>query len=303
MNILSRDKQLSVIAALCDGLGIRAAARITGVNRGTVAALALKIGRGCAALHDGKMVGVRTSRIECDELWSFIGRKQAQVKRTDPDRDVAGDAYTYVALSSSTRAIVAYHTGKRTTDNTDQFIQDLRGRVIGAPEISTDGLHHYRPAIRDAFGKGVAHGIINKTYSVTHLAVKEASRRYSPAQVIAVEYDVASGVPSDISTSLVERSHLTLRQSCKRFARLGLGFSKRIEQHAAAISLYVMHYNFVRVHESLRATPAVALGVADRVWTLGDLLDAALATQPINPIDTPAKRRSRFKVIQDDLFE
>jgi IS1 family transposase len=303
VNILPRDKQIAVIAALCDGLGVRAAARITGVNRGTVAALALKIGRGCAALHDGKMVGVRTSRVECDELWSFIGRKQARVNRTDPDRDVAGDAYTYVALSSSTRAIVAYHTGKRTTDNTDQFIQDLRARVIGAPEISTDGLHHYRPAIRDAFGKGVAHGIINKTYSVTHLAVKEASRRYSPAQVIAVEYDVASGVPSDISTSLVERSHLTLRQSCKRFARLGLGFSKKIEQHAAAISLYVMHYNFVRTHESLRTTPAVALGVADRVWTLADLLDAALATQPINPIDTPAKRRSRFKVIQGDLFD
>ena len=141
MNVLSRDKQISVLAALCDGLGVRAAARITGVNRGSVAALALKIGRGCSQLHDGKMVGVRTSRIECDELWSYIGRRQARVQRRDPDRDVAGDADTYVALSSSTRAIVAYHTGKRTSDNTDQFIQDLRGRVIGAPEISTDGLH------------------------------------------------------------------------------------------------------------------------------------------------------------------
>ena len=266
-------------------------------------ALALKVGRGCATLHDGKMVGVRTSRIECDELWSYIARKQARVKRSDPDAPVAGDAYTFVALSSSTRAIIAYHTGKRTTDNTDLFIQDLRGRVLGAPEISTDGLHFYRPAIRDAFAGRAAHGIVNKTYSVTHLAVKEASRRYSPAQVIAVEYDVASGVPADISRSLVERSHLTLRQSCKRFSRLGLGFSKKIEPHAAAVSLYVMHYNFVRVHESLRTTPAVALGIADRVWTLGDLLDAALATQPINPIDTPAKRRSRFKVIQGDLFE
>jgi len=303
MNILSRDKQLAVIAALVDGLGVRAVARITHVNRGTVAALALKIGRGCAALHDGKMVGVRTSRIECDELWSYIGRKQANVKRSDPDRDVAGDAYTFIGLSSSTRAIVAYHTGKRTSDNTDQFIQDLRGRCIGAPEISTDGLHFYRPAIRDAWVGRAAHGVITKTYSVTHLNVKEASRRYSPAQVIAVEYETVNGVPANISTSLVERSHLTLRQSCKRFSRLGLGFSKRIEQHAAAVALYVMHYNFVRLHESLRTTPAVALGVADRVWTLGDLLDAALATQPIKPEDTPAKRRARFKVIQGDLFD
>jgi hypothetical protein len=110
-------------------------------------------------------------------------------------------------------------------------------------------------------------------------------------------------VPSDISTSLGERSHLTLRQSCKRFSRLGLGFSERIEQHAAAVALYVMHYNFVRTHESLRTTPAVVIGVADRVWTVADLLDAALATQPINPIDTPAKCRARFRVIQGDLFE
>jgi IS1 family transposase len=303
MNVLSRDLQISVLAALVDGLGIRAAARITGVNRGTVAALALKVGRGCAALHDGKMVGVRTSRIECDELWSYIARKQARVKRTDRDAAVTGDAYTFVGLSSSTRAIVAYHTGKRTSENTDTFIQDLRGRVIGAPEISTDGLHFYRPAIRDAWVGRAAHGVIRKTYNVTHLNVTEASRRYSPAQVVAVEYEAANGEPENISTSLVERSHLTLRQSCKRFARLGLGFSKRLEQHAAAVSLYVMHYNFCRVHESLRSTPAMAIGVSDKVWTLGELLDAALATQPINPVDTPAKRRSRFKVIQGDLFD
>lgn len=207
--------KFAVLAALCDGLGQRAAARIVGVNRGTIAAVALKAGRGCAALHDRRMVGVRTSRIECDELWSFIGRKQARVKRNDPDAAVAGDAYTFVALSSTTRAIVAYHTGKRTSENTDLFIQDLRGRVLGAPKISTDGLHYYRPAIRDTFVGRAAHGVVRTTYSVTHLAVKEAARRYSPAQVIAVEYDVANGVPADISTSLVERSHLTLRQSCK----------------------------------------------------------------------------------------
>jgi hypothetical protein len=135
------------------------------------------------------------------------------------------------------------------------------------------------------------------------LNVNEASRRYSPASEIAVEYETVSGVPADISTSLVERSHLTLRQSCKRFSRLGLGFSKRIEQHAAAVSLYVMHYNFVRLHESLRTTPAVALGVADRVWTLDDLLDAAWATQPITPTETPTQRRRKFRVIQGDLLK
>lgn len=184
MNFLDRERQIAIIAALCDGLGQRAAARICGADRGTVSALALKVGRGCASLHDRLMVGVRTSRFECDELWSYIGRKQARVKRSDADAVIAGDAYTIIGLSTSTRAIIAYHTGKRTSANPDTFIQDLRSRMIGAPEISTDGLHFYKPAIRDAFAGRAAHGVIRKTYSVTHLAVTEASRRYSPAQAI-----------------------------------------------------------------------------------------------------------------------
>lgn len=298
MNVLPKSKQVEVIAALVDGLGIRATSRITGVNRGTVAALALRVGCGCAELHDRMMVGVRTSRLECDELWSFIQRKQARVRGTDPDASIAGDTYTFVAISASTRAIVAYRTGKRTSTTTDDFIQDLRQRVIGSPEISTDGLRFYQPAIRDAFGSRIAYGQINKTYSVTHLAVTEASRRYSPAQVVAVTRDVVSGVPAQISTAYVERSHLTLRQSCKRFSRLGLGFSKKIEAHCAAVSLHVAHYNLCRVHEALRTTPAVALGVADRIWTISDLIDAALATQPIEPATTAPDRRRRFRVIE-----
>jgi IS1 family transposase len=248
------------------------------VNRGTVASLALRVGRGCAELHDRMMVGVRTNRLELDELWAFVQRKRRWHQTPCADGPVTGDQYTYVALASSTRAIISYLTGKRSSENTDQFIQDIRQRVIGVPEISTDGYPPYRNAIRDAFGNRVAHGTLTKTYSVTHLAVNEASRRYSPAAVVAVARDVVSGVPAEISTSYVERSHLTLRMSCKRFARLGNGFSKKLEPHCAAVSLHVAYYNLCRVHESLRTTPAVALGIADRVWSLGDLLDAALAT-------------------------
>jgi IS1 family transposase len=298
MNILNRDKQIAIIGALCDGLGIRATARITGTDRGTVAALALRIGRGCAELHDRMMVGLRVNRCELDELWAFIGRKQKRVKRTDPDAALAGDVYTYVALSASHRAIIAYRTGKRDSDNTHEFIHDLRQRVIGLPEISTDGYLPYQNAIRDAFGNRIAHGTIVKTYSVTNLAVKEASRRYSPAEVIDVTRDVVSGVPTHISTSYVERSHLTLRQSSKRFARLGLGFSKRYANHCAAVSLYVAFYNLCRPHDGLRTTPAVAPGIADHGWTIGDLLDAALATQPIDPVITAPDRRKRFRVVE-----
>jgi IS1 family transposase len=296
MNLLSRNKQIEVIAALCDGLGIRATSRITGVNRGTVGALALRMGRGCAELHDRMMVGLRVNRCELDELWSYVGKKQKHA--TKRDLAVTGDQYTFVALAASTRAIISYRTGKRDSDNTLEFIHDLRERVIGMPEISTDGFLPYKNAIRHAFGNRVAHGTIVKTYSVTHLAVKEAARRYSPAEVIAVEREVVSGIPAHISTSYVERSNLTLRMSSKRFARLSNGFSKKLEPHCAAVSLYVAHYNLCRVHESLRSTPAMALGIVERVWTIGDLLDAALATQPIEPATTAPDRRKRFTVIE-----
>jgi len=190
-------------------------------------------------------------------------------------------------------AIVAYRTGKRDSENTDLFVQDLRQRVIGAPEISTDGFLPYQNAIRDAFNGRASHGVIVKTYSVVNLAVKEAARRYSPAEVVAVGRDVVSGLPANISTSYVERQNLTLRMSQKRFARLTNGFSKKLANHTAAVSLYVAHYNLCRVHEALRATPAVALGIADRVWTIGDLLDATPALEP----NRPARVKRNFRVI------
>lgn len=296
MNVLSRDQQIAIITALCEGIGQRAVARLTNTDRKTVARLALRVGRGCAELHDRMVVGVRTQRLELDELWAFVGKKQKRVKQQE--LAVAGDAYTYVALAASSRAIVSYLTGKRTTENTDDFIQDIRQRVIGIPEISTDGFHPYKNAIRDSFAGRAHHGVIVKTYSVTNLAVKDAARRYSPAEVVAVSRDVVSGIPMQISTSYVERSHLTLRQSCKRFARLGNGFSKKLEQHCAAIALYVAYYNFARTHESLKCSPAMALGVTDRVWTIGDLVDAALVTQPVvSPEPTAPERRRSFRVI------
>jgi IS1 family transposase len=299
MNNLTRDKQIEIIAALCEGVGQRAVSRLTDTDRKTVARLALRVGRGCAELHVRMMVGLRVQRIECDELWAYVGHKRNPQK--GPKRHpspVMGDQYTYVALASSTRAIVGYRTGKRDTETADLFIRDLRDRVLGVPEISTDGYHPCRNAIRDAFGNRVAHGVINKTYSVTHLAVTEASRRYSPAQVVAVQRDVVSGVPAEISTSYVERQNLTLRMASKRFARLSNGFSKKLEPHLTAVSLHVAFYNLCRVHEALRSTPAMALGIADRVWTIGDLIDAALATQPITPETTAPDRRKHFKVIE-----
>lgn len=295
MNILPRDKQIEIVAALTEGMSIRAIERMTGVHRDTIMRLGRRVGNGCAILHDKTMHSLRVGRLELDEAWSFVGKKQKNVKR----HEVAykGDQYIFVGLASSAKAIVSYRVGKRDSANTAEFLYDLRERVLGAPEISTDGFPAYRNAVRDAFGTRASHGVIVKTYSVTHL-VKEAQGRYSPAQVVAVEKEAVIGIPAQISTSYVERQNLTLRMSSRRFTRLTNGFSKKLEHHEAAVSLYVTHYNFCRVHEAHHTTPAVALGVAERVWTIGDLLDAALTAAPQEPTTTAPDRRKKFLVIK-----
>jgi IS1 family transposase len=295
MNILSRDKQIDIIAALTEGMSIRSVERLTGVHRDTIMRLGARVGRGCAELHDRMMVGLRVPRIECDELWQYVGCKQKNVTRKNVA--VKGDQYTFVALAASTKAILAYRTGKRDGENTDLFIRDLRERVLGAPEISTDGYHPYRPAIRDAFGERVAHGVISKTYSVTDLR-KDAAHRYSPAAVVAVSREAVIGVPAEISTSYAERSNLSMRMASRRFTRLTNGFSKKLENHAAAVSLYVTHYNLCRWHETIRSTPAEALGLTDHAWSIGELLDAALAVATPDPTETAPDRRRRFRVIE-----
>jgi IS1 family transposase len=302
MSLLSRDQQIQVIGCLTEGMSIRAIERLTGIHRDTIMRLGARVGRGCAEMHDRIMVGLRVGRIEMDELWAFVGKKQRHLKRTDSQEK--GDQYTFVALASSSRAIIGYRTGKRQGGTTDEFIQDVRGRVIGAPEISTDGFLPYQPAIRDAF-ENSAHGVINKTFSVTHLVrMDQAQHRYSPAAVIAVARQVVRGEPEEISTSYVERNNLSIRMASRRFTRLTNGFSKKLDNHLSAVGLYVAHYNLCRVHESLspnarnQATPAMALGITDRVWSLGDLIDAALAVATPDPTETAPDRRRKFRVIE-----
>jgi IS1 family transposase len=299
MSVLSRDRQIQVVGALTEGVSIRSIERMTGIHRDTIMRLGARVGRGCAELHDRTMVGIRTGRLELDELWAFVGKKQRHLKRVDgPEK---GDQYTFVALPSTSRAIVAYRTGKRDTGTTQEFIADLRERVLGAPEISTDGFLPYQPAIRSDFGNS-HHGVINKTYSVVHLdKIHQASHRYSPAAVIAVAREAVQGVPAEISTSYVERNNLSIRMGCRRFTRLTNAFSKRLDNHLAAIALHVAYYNLCRVHESLRTTPAVQLGITDRVWSLGDLIDAALAVATPDPTETTPERRRKFRVIKGGL--
>jgi IS1 family transposase len=273
MNVLSKQKQIEAISALCEGVSIRATERLTGVNRGTIMALGARVGFGCAKVHNRLMRDLNVARLEFDEIWQFVAKKRKAVRDTDPE--TVGDQYTYIALAGSAKAIISYYTGKRTHDATLAFAKDVRARVIGAPEISTDGLNSYPWAIERAFKKDYSHGVIVKKYAAGGNS-QDPARRYSPGEVVEVEVRSVVGSPKNISTSYIERQNLTLRMHQRRFTRLTNGFSKKFEHHVAAVALYGMHYNFCRVHEALRITPAMQLGVTDHIWSIGELIDAAL---------------------------
>jgi IS1 family transposase len=272
MNILPFDRQVEVIAALTEGVSIRATERLTDVHRDTIMRLGVRVGIGCANLHDALMRGVHVPRLELDEAWSYVGKKQKLV--TLEDGTAKGDQYVFIALAGAAKAILAYRVGKRTLANTQAFLWDVRERVFGAPEILSDAFSAYRPAIEEAFGANCTYGTIEKHYNAPHAV--EAARRYSPAQVVSITRHQVVGNPRHISTSYVERQNLTLRMQQRRFTRLTNAFSKKLENHCAAVALYVAHYNLCRVHEALRITPAMQLGVTDHIWTVGELVHAAL---------------------------
>ncbi len=281
MNILSFDQQCAVIGALCEGSSIRAAERMFHIHRDTIMRLAARVGLGAIKFHDRTVHSLQVARIELDECWSFVGKKQRRCNRGETAK---GDQYIFLALAGTAKAILSFRVGKRDLENTAAFAADLRDRVVNAPEISTDGWPSYGPAIRDAFGTRCTHGVVIKTFREDAKGM-DAARRYSPGEVVAVEYQSVIGAPSYISTSYIERQNLTLRMQQRRMTRLTNGFSKKLDNHVAAIGLYVAHYNFCRVHEALgrRETPAMALGLTDHAWSIGELLEACLANAPRDP--------------------
>ncbi len=295
MNILPFDKQVAAISALTEGCSIRATERLTSVHRDTIMRLGVRVGEGCARLHDRLMRDLNVPILECDEIWSFIGKKQ---RHTEPSETDKGDQYTYLALDATRKAIISYTVGKRNPETTRVFINDLWERIINRPQISTDGYGPYIDAIDEAFADGVDFAQLVKNYSAEHSV--QAARRYSPGHVVRVKRQVMSGQPDRrrISTSYVERSNLTLRMQQRRFTRLTNGFSKKLENHRAAVALYVSHYNLCRVYETIRITPAMALGVTDHIWTIGELIEAAM--EGVLP-EPEGKLVGRFRVIDGGL--
>jgi IS1 family transposase len=273
MNTLSCDQQIAVISALTEGCSIRATERPTDIHRDTIMRLGVRVGEDCAVLHDEMMRFVQVNRLELDELWSYVGKKQRKVKQTDP-ADM-GDQYVFIGIDATRKAIISYRVGKRDSDNTNAFLADLRQRIVNRLEISADGFPAYPDAVERAFGINCSFAQIVKQYHGEPAI--DTARRYSPGVVVGVQRRWVIGAQRKVCTSYVERGNLSVRMASRRFTRLTNGFSKKLENHIAAVSLYVAHFNLCRVHEALRITPAMAIGITDHIWSVGELLDVATA--------------------------
>ena len=270
-NVLGIDKQIAIIGSLCEGSSIRSIERMTGVHRDTIMRLGVKAGKGSALLMDTKMRNLSCNRLELDEIWGFVGKKQ---KHVQPEEQKLGDVWTFCAIDAETKLVPSFKVGKRDNATANAFVQDIAGRMTNRVQISTDGLKAYVEAIEKSFGADVDYAQIIKTYG--H---EEASnnRRYSAPEFVSSEKRLIMGQPNIdlVSTSYIERLNATTRLHMRRLTRLTLAFSKKFENFEAAVGLHFAYYNLVKRHNTLRCTPAMAAGVERSFWTVGELVEAA----------------------------
>jgi len=270
MNRLDSSKRAQIVAALVEGTSIRAIVRMLGVSKNTVAKLLLEVGAACAIYQDKHLHNLACKRVQCDEIWSYVGAKDKNVPAEKQGQFGFGSIWTWTALDADTKLICSWMVGNRDGAAAFAFMQDLAERVANRVQLTTDGHHAYLSAVEMAFGNDIDYAMLIKQYG----APRETEARYSPAECVGCERKEITGKPDSkhISTSYVERQNLTMRMHMRRFTRLTNGFSKRIEHHVAAIALHFMYYNFVRIHQTLRVTPAMAAGVTERVWEIADIV-------------------------------
>lgn len=269
MNRLSLARRTQVISCLVEGNSIRSTERMTDTHRDTVMRLLVDTGEGCKGLLDAEMRNLSCRRLQVDEIWGYVAKKQRQVQDGD-DRSRVGDQWTFVALDPETKLIPSFRVGKRDLGTATAFMCDLSERLANKVQLSSDALAAYVDAIEQAFGADVDYGQAVKFYEAEPIG----PGRYSPPHVVRQEKSVIAGKPDQghISTSLVERQNLTMRMSIRRFTRLTNAFSKKVENHRAAVALHFAHYNFVRLHRTIQCTPAMAAGVTPRLWSLEELV-------------------------------
>lgn len=271
MNRLPNQKRVQIIAALVEGNSINATSRIVGVSNNTALKLLADVGNACAIYQDRVFRNLTCKRIECDEIWSFVHAKEGHLSPELQGIFGYGDVYTWVAIDADTKLVPCWNVGRRDAESAMAFIKDLSERVSNRFQLSTDGFKAYLTAVEETFGSEIDYAMIVKIYGHTE---DDASKRYSPAECIGCETQVISGKPDMnlVSTSYIERQNLTMRMNMRRFTRLTNGFSKRIENHMHAIALHYMHYNFCRIHKSLRCAPAMEAEVTQKLWSLEDIV-------------------------------
>jgi IS1 family transposase len=280
MNQLNTAKRAQIIAALIEGNSINATCRMLGVGKHTVLRLLEVAGCACAAYHEANVRNLRVKRAQCDEVWSFIYGKQ---KNVTPEQmaEGAGDCWTWTAIDADTKLIISYMLGDRGASTAR--IEDMAGRIINRIQLTTDGHRVYAEAVENAFGSEIDYAMLVKIYGASN----DGESRYSPATCIGCRAGVLSGSPDPkhISTSYVERQNLSMRMGMRRFTRLTNGFSKKFKNHAHQVALYFFHYNFCRVHTTLRVTPAMEAGLTDHVWALTELCSLLPEKKPNAQID------------------
>ena len=271
MNKLSTADRVAVVRALVEGCSLRATARMTGVARNTVNKLLLDLGAAVVAFQNQTIVNLTTKRVECDEIWSFVGMKEKNVPKERRAEFGVGDVWTWTAIDADSKLCVSWLVGERDSESATLFMKDVASRLANRVQLSTDGHKPYLVAVDAAFAGEIDYAQIVKKYGIQSTTDQ---RRYSPAVCCGIDKTEICGAPDEakISTSYVERQNLNMRMNMRRFTRLTNAFSKKVENHMAAINLYFMHYNFGRVHQTLKTSPAVKAGIADHVWSVEEIV-------------------------------
>jgi IS1 family transposase len=290
MNRLSNEDRARILHLLCEGMSIRAITRLTAASKNTVAKLLVDAGKACAAYHEANVRNVKASRVQVDEIWNFTYAKQKNVATAKDAPEGAGDTWTWTALDADSKLIVSYLVGGRDAEYAMWFMDDLAARLANRVQLTSDGHKAYLEAVEGAFGCDVDYAQLVKLYGPTITA----PGRYSPAECTGAKKIRIMGSPDigAVSTSYVERQNLTIRMHMRRFTRLTNAFSKKVENHAYAVALHMMYHNFVRIHKTLRVTPAMAAGVTDRLWEIADIAKLVEDVEAAPKVRGPYKKRS-----------
>jgi IS1 family transposase len=272
MNKLPLATRVQVLSMLCEGASMRSISRLTDTSINTVSKLLVDAGRFCAGFHDARVRGVKAKRVQVDEIWSFTAAKQKNVASMKTSVDGAGDTWTWTAIEADTKLLISHFVGGRDGECAKWFIEDMASRITNRIQLTSDGHKAYLEAVEGAFGADVDYAQLLKLYGN---ALESFKGRYSPADCTGIKKNRIEGEPDmkHVSTSYVERQNLTMRMHNRRFTRLTNAFSKKFENHAHMVAIYAVWYNWIRIHKTLRLTPAMAAGISETVWNWSDIVE------------------------------